>query len=127
MVMIPENLKYTESHEWVRIENNEAVVGITDYAQSKLLDIVYVELPEIGKVVSKKERLGSLESVKAVSDFYAPLSGKVIKINDEVQNSPELVNKDPYGKGWLAVLEITQLEELKEFLTPEQYEQLLQK
>lgn len=125
--MIPENLKYTESHEWVRIENNEAVVGITDYAQSKLLDIVYVELPEIGKVVSKKERLGSLESVKAVSDFYAPLSGKVIKINDEVQNSPELVNKDPYGKGWLAVLEITQLEELKEFLTPEQYEQLLQK
>lgn len=121
---MPENLKYTESHEWVRIENKKAIVGITDYAQSKLLDIVYAELPEIGKVIAKKERLGSLESVKAVADFYAPLSGKIIEINEKVQNSPELVNKDPYGEGWLAVLEITKAEELEELLTPEQYKQL---
>ncbi|MDI6856518.1 MAG: glycine cleavage system protein GcvH [Candidatus Thermoplasmatota archaeon] len=124
MVKVPENLKYTESHEWVRIENKKAIVGITDYAQSKLLDIVYAELPEIGKVIAKKERLGSLESVKAVADFYAPLSGKIIEINEKVQNSPELVNKDPYGEGWLAVLEITKPEELEELLTPEQYKQL---
>lgn len=124
MVKAPENLKYTESHEWVRIENKKAIVGITDYAQSKLLDIVYAELPEIGKVIAKKERLGSLESVKAVADFYAPLSGKIIEINEKVQNSPELVNKDPYGEGWLAVLEITKPEELEELLTPEQYKQL---
>ncbi|MDI6887653.1 MAG: glycine cleavage system protein GcvH [Candidatus Thermoplasmatota archaeon] len=124
MVKVPENLKYTESHEWVRIENKKAIVGITDYAQSKLLDIVYAELPEIGKVIAKKERLGSLESVKAVADFYAPLSGKIIEINEKVQNSPELVNKDPYGEGWLAVLEITKAEELEELLTPEQYKQL---
>ncbi|MDI6708621.1 MAG: glycine cleavage system protein GcvH [Candidatus Thermoplasmatota archaeon] len=124
MVKVPENLKYTESHEWVRIKNKKAIVGITDYAQSKLLDIVYAELPEIGKVIAKKERLGSLESVKAVADFYAPLSGKIIEINEKVQNSPELVNKDPYGEGWLAVLEITKPEELEELLTPEQYKQL---
>lgn len=125
---IPKNLKYTKSHEWLRIENREkARLGITEYAQSKLMDIVYVELPEVGKKIAKNEPLGSLESVKAISDFYAPCSGEVIEVNKKLEGSPELLNKDPYGEGWLVVLKLTKPEELDLLLTPEQYEEELKK
>jgi glycine cleavage system H protein len=126
MTKIPKALRYTKTHEWVRIEKDEKVViGITDYAQSKLLDIVYTELPDVGKEVTRNEPLGAIESVKAVNDFYSPLSGTVIELNKKVQEAPELINKDPYGKGWLVVLKPKRLEELEELLTAEQYEEVL--
>lgn len=124
---IPKNLKYTKTHEWIRTEKEKITVGITEHAQAKLTDIVYVELPKIGMMVEKGGSLILLESVKAVADVYAPATGKVIAVNDEVQNAPELINKDPYGKGWLVTLKIENEEELKTLLSPEQYEQEIKK
>lgn len=106
MSNIPDDLRYTESHEWARISGNRATVGITDHAQSELTDVVYVELPKTEKVVKAGELLGVIESVKAVSEIYSPVSGKVIEANRELETSPEAINKDPYGKGWIAVLEV---------------------
>ncbi|MBZ4687021.1 MAG: glycine cleavage system protein [Clostridia bacterium] len=105
--MNPDDLKYTEEHEWIKIEGNEGIVGVTDYAQESLGDIVFVELPLPGDEFDAEEGFGVIESVKAVSDLYMPVSGKVIEVNDNVLESPELVNEDPYGKGWLIKIEIT--------------------
>ena len=103
--MYPADLKYTKDHEWARLEGNRARVGITDHAQTELTDVVYVELPKVGKVVKQGEEIGVVESVKAASEVYAPLSGKIVEVNRALEDKPELVNQQPYGDGWIAVLE----------------------
>ena len=106
MSNIPENLRYTKDHEWVRLEGPRATVGITDHAQSELTDVVYVELPQAGKAVKAGDVLGTVESVKAVSEIFAPVGGKVVEANKALADVPEVVNKDPYGKGWMVVVEV---------------------
>jgi len=123
--LVPKDLRYTKDHEWVRLEDGKARVGITDHAQKSLGDIVYVELPAVGKTVKKGERAATVESVKAVGEVFAPLSGKVVEVNETVTQSPDLINKDPYGQGWLFVLEIADNEEIETLLTPEAYEELV--
>lgn len=112
---------YTESDEWVKIDGNLATVGITDYAQKKLRDIVGVQLPELNREVQAGEPVASVESVKASADIYAPLSGRVVKVNEELITSPELLNQDPYGKGWMFVIEISRPEEKDKLISPEKY------
>jgi glycine cleavage system H protein len=123
--LVPKELLYTKDHEWVRLEDGKARVGITDHAQKSLGDIVYAELPAVGKTVKKGERAATVESVKAVGEVFAPLSGKVVEVNETVTQSPDLINKDPYGQGWLFVLEIADNEEIETLLTPEAYEELV--
>ena len=113
MTKIPEELRYTKDHEWTRIEGRRATVGITDHAQDQLTDVVYVELPAVGKVVRAGDVLGTVESVKAVSEIFSPLSGKVVEVNHTLEDAPEIVNGDPYGKGWIVVLEISDPDEGK--------------
>jgi glycine cleavage system H protein len=117
----PNDLKYSRSHEWVRVEGSEAVVGLTDYAQEELGDIVYIELPEEGEEVEKETAFGVVESVKATEDLFSPVSGKVIEVNSPLDDSPEMVNEDPYGDGWLIRLEMTDQDEIKELMNAEQY------
>ncbi|HBL36332.1 MAG TPA: glycine cleavage system protein GcvH [Firmicutes bacterium] len=123
--MVPSDLKYTPEHEWVKVEGERATVGITEYAQKELGDVVYVELPALGEKVKAKAGMGSIESVKAVSDIYAPLTGEILEVNDELQFSPELVNQDPYEKGWIAVIEVTVANELDNLITAEEYQNLI--
>lgn len=123
--MVPKDLRYTKDHEWVRLEDGRARVGITDHAQKSLGDIVYVELPPVGKEVKKGERTATVESVKAVGEVFAPLSGKVVEVNESVTKSPDLINKDPYGQGWLFVLAVADAKEVEILLTPEAYEELV--
>lgn len=123
--MIPSDLKYTPDHEWVKEEGDRARVGITEYAQKELGDVVYVDLPAVGEKIKAKAGMGSIESVKAVSDIYAPLTGEVLAVNEDLQFNPELVNQDPYGKGWIAEIEIADPEELKKLLTAEEYRKLI--
>ncbi|MGB9553479.1 MAG: glycine cleavage system protein GcvH [bacterium] len=125
MSTVPKGLKYTKEHEWAFIEGHRARVGITDFAQSHLGDIVYVDLPPLGKEVKKGETLLVVESVKTASDVYSPLSGKVVEINNELSKSPEKVNGDPYGEGWMVVLEVQDPQEAEELLSPEDYESYL--
>ena len=122
MMKLPEDLLYTESHEWVRNEGNHATVGITDYAQSQLKDIVYVEMPEIGLKVKKGDSLGVVESVKTVADLYSPVTGKVVETNAGLKDHPQFVNEDPYGKGWIVKMEIENKEELKGLLSAKSYQ-----
>ncbi|MCX8117157.1 MAG: glycine cleavage system protein GcvH [Desulfobacterota bacterium] len=117
----PEDLLYTEEHEWVRDDGRLATVGITDYAQSQLKDIVYVDLPEVGAEFKKGETMGAVESVKTVADVYAPVSGRVVEKNHELKDHPEWVNSDPYGRGWFLRMEPEDREELKGLLTAEAY------
>jgi glycine cleavage system H protein len=119
---VPEELLYTKEHEWTKIEGDTAIVGITDYAQHQLGDIVYVELVEVGKEVKQMERIGTVESVKAVSDIYSPLSGTVIEVNDSLKDHPELINQDPYGKGWMVKLKIRDISETKNLMKAGDYE-----
>ena len=107
MTKIPEELRYTKDHEWAKLEGKRVRVGITDHAQGELTDVVYVELPPIGKVVKQGEPIGTVESVKAVSEIFAPVSGVVAEVNKTLSDQPEHVNKDPYGSGWMVVLEVT--------------------
>ena len=122
---IPENLKYTKDHEWVRVEGNIAVVGITDFAQSELGDIVFVEIETEGEELEHEAVFGTIEAVKTVSDLYMPLSGKVVEVNSELEEQPDLVNKDPYGSGWMVKLEIANPEEIDKLLSNEQYKSLI--
>ncbi len=124
---IPPVLKYSKEHEWVAIEGSVATVGITDYAQDQLGEIVYVELPAVGDKISKDDPFGVVESVKAVSDIYAPLSGTVIEINEDLPESPEVVNEDPYGDGWLIKVKISDAAELDDLMDNEEYEELVAK
>jgi len=117
----PENLFYTESHEWVRNEGSQVTIGLTDYAQSQLKDIVYVEIPEIGSEFKKGDSIGVVESVKTVADIYSPITGKVTDTNFSLKDHPQFVNEDPYGKGWLFKMEIQDREELKELLSAKDY------
>ncbi len=121
----PEDLLYSETHEWVREEADRITLGITDYAQRELRDIVYVELPEIGAEFKKGDSIGVVESVKTVTDVFTPVSGKVIHRNEELKDHPEYINKDPYGKGWIIQMELKQKEELKGLLTAQAYQGLL--
>lgn len=120
--MYPRDLKYTKTHEWMKEEGRNARVGISNYAQEQLGDIVYVELPEVGRVLQKGEVFGVVESVKAVSDCYAPVSGKVLDRNGELEGSPELINQDPYGRGWLIVIEMSDPGEVQTLLDADAYE-----
>ena len=121
---IPDSLLYTKDHEWALHENGVVTVGITDFAQNQLGDIVYVELPAPGTSVTKGNTFGVVESVKAVSDLYSPVSGKVIEVNEPLKNTPDTINKDPYHGAWMIKIKISQTGELKELLTHEQYKQL---
>ncbi|MCF6147932.1 MAG: glycine cleavage system protein GcvH [Candidatus Kuenenia sp.] len=119
---VPDELKYTKTHEWVKkLNGNEVAIGITDHAQQQLQDIVYVELPPIGRVLKMEAPCAVVESVKAAYDIYAPLSGKITKINQELKGRPQLVNEDPYGKGWFLHIEITDPEEWNRLLSASQY------
>lgn len=122
---IPAELKYTKDHEWVRIEGNIAVVGITDFAQSELGDIVFVDIDSVGDELNAGDVFGSVEAVKTVSDLYLPLSGKVVEFNEELESEPELVNTDPYGKGWIIKLEIAEGSDQSELLSAEQYNEVI--
>lgn len=126
MSNVPKYLKYSREHEWIKVDGNTGVVGITDFAQKSLGDIVFIELPGVGDEITAGDTFGVVESVKAASDLYAPVSGKVIEVNEEVLDSPQLVNEDPYGKGWMIKVEITNEAELEELLSPEDYEKLLE-
>ncbi len=118
----PKDLKYTKNHEWIRIDGDIATVGITDYAQRQLTDIVFVELPETGKQVEQNENIGVIESVKSVSDIYSPIGGKIIEVNKVLENSPELLNIEPYDGGWIAKLKIKDNSKLQTFITFEEYD-----
>lgn len=122
----PEDLKYTKEHEWVRLEGETAVVGITDHAQDALGDVVYVELPEEGSDVTKDEAFGVVESVKAVSDLYAPVSGNVTEVNDSIVDSPEVINEDPYGDAWMIKIESPSEDDLASLLTAAEYDQYVE-
>jgi glycine cleavage system H protein len=122
----PAGLRYTKEHEWIRVEGQQAYIGITDYAQQELGDVVYVELPEAGGTVRYMEPFGVVESVKAVSDLFSPVSGAVKQVNEELFNHPELVNSDPYGQGWMIQVEVGEVSELDALMTAEQYEAYLQ-
>ncbi len=118
----PDNLKYSKEHEWVMmVENNVALIGITEYAQSELGDVVYVELPEVGEKIAKDDPFGSVESVKAVSDLFSPVSCSVIEVNDSLSDSPELVNEDSYEDGWMIKVQMSDKQELKDLLAPDEY------
>ena len=105
MSNVPDGLRYTKDHEWAKLEGKRARIGITDFAQDQLTDVVYVELPSMGKTVKQGEPIGTVESVKAVSEIFSPISGKVVDVNKALTDKPELVNKDPYGEGWMVVVE----------------------
>lgn len=122
---IPDNLKYTKEHEWVKIEGKTATIGVTGYAAEQLGDIVYTELPGEGEEVTKDDTFGVLESVKAVSDCYAPLSGKVLEINDTLAENPETVNEDPYGEGWMIKIEMSDPAQAKELMDHKAYQAFL--
>ena len=121
MSEVPGDLWYTKDHEWARLEGTRARVGITDHAQHELTDVVYVEFPPIGKVVRQGEELGVVESVKAASEIYAPMSGKVVEVNKVLEDNPELVNQRPYGDGWIAVLEVADASEEKHLMDAAAY------
>ncbi len=124
--MYPENFQYTKEHEWIEVEGDRAKVGITDYAQQQLGDVVYVELPEVGASFSTAAVFGSIESVKAVSELFCPVGGEVIEINQEVVDSPELVNQAPHDRAWLIVLRITDKSTLETLLSASDYEKYLE-
>jgi glycine cleavage system H protein len=120
---IPEDVRYTKEDEWARIQGNRVTIGITDYAQQQLGDIVFVELPEVGRSIEAGDPFGSIESVKAVSDLYAPVSGRVVEVNDDLKEQPESVNEDCYGDGWMVVIEVSDPAELDELLDAKAYAQ----
>jgi len=126
-MMYPKELRYGKTHEWLRQEGEEATVGITDYAQDQINDVVFVELPQLETGLEVGKELAVIESVKAAFDIYAPVSGKVIGINEELANNPGLVNSDPYGAGWLVKIKLNKLEELDKLLSADEYERFLEK
>ena len=121
----PSELKYTKDHEWVKINGNEALIGITDFAQRELGDIVYVDVNSIGETIQKEAVFGSVEAVKTVSDLFMPLTGEVLEVNKDIDSAPESVNKDPYGKGWMIKIKISNPSEIAELLDVEEYKKLV--
>ncbi len=122
----PEGLKYSKEHEWVLVEDDVAIIGITEFAQGELGDIVFVELPDVGEKISKDDPFGSLESVKAVSDIFAPISGAVTEINDDLKENPETINEDPYGDGWMIKVQMTDMDELKDLMSSDDYAEFIE-
>ncbi|AEF95117.1 Glycine cleavage system H protein [Desulfotomaculum nigrificans CO-1-SRB] len=123
---VPADLKYSKEHEWVKVDGNRAIVGITDFAQESLGDIVFVELPSVGDTVEVDDTFGVVESVKTASDLYVPVSGEVVEVNNEVIDSPELVNQDPYGKGWMMVVEMSDPSQLDNLMSAEEYKAMVE-
>lgn len=119
---IPENLKYTKDHEWVLVEGDTATVGVTDFAQSELGDIVYVEVETLDETLDKEEVFGTIEAVKTVSDLFMPVSGEIIEFNDKLETNPEVVNEDPYGEGWMIKIKFSSSDDLNDLLSPEEYQ-----
>jgi glycine cleavage system H protein len=122
---VPENLLYTKDHEWLRVEGNVGYVGVTDFAQGELGDIVFIEIETVGETLGKEEVFGTIEAVKTVSDMFMPLSGEILEVNPELDANPAVVNKDPYGKGWMVKIKITNPAELDGLLTPDKYKAIL--
>ncbi len=121
-VKVPEGFHYSKEHEWVKLEGKEAVVGITDYAQKQLHDIVYVEVPKVGTDIAQFKPMGTVESVKSTSEIFSPVEGKIVQVNTELAESPELLNQDPYGKGWIARITVKDFNsDVKKLLTAQQY------
>ncbi len=120
---IPENLKYTKDHEWVKIEGDTATVGITDFAQSELGDIVFVEVDSVGEELDKEETFGSIEAVKTVSDLFMPVGGEVTEFNEELEDTPDIINKDPYGKGWIVKIKVSDAAEADDLLSAAEYKE----
>ena len=121
----PAEYRYTKEHEWVDLDGTRAKVGITDHAQSELGDVVFVELPAVGTTVNQGDTLGTVESVKAVSDVFAPIGGKVVEVNSELESSPETINTDPHGAGWLVVIEVSDLSQIDSLLDSAAYERII--
>jgi glycine cleavage system H protein len=122
---IPADLLYTKDHEWLRVEGDMAYVGITDFAQGELGDIVFLEIETLGETLNKEEVFGTIEAVKTVSDMFMPVSGEILEVNPALEETPDVVNKDPYGKGWIVKIKISNPEEVKELLIAEKYKSLL--
>ncbi len=123
---IPEDLLYTEEHEWIYVEGDTAIIGITDYAQGELGDVVFVELPQIGDHIQQMEPFGSIEAVKTVSDVFAPVSGEVIEVNSNLEKNPQLINQDPYGEGWIIKIKMADPKETEGLLTAEEYQKMIE-
>ncbi len=123
---IIENLKYTKDHEWIRVEGEEAYIGITDFAQGELGDIVFVEVETEGETLDKEEAFGTIEAVKTVSDMFMPFDGEVIEFNEELEDAPELINSDPYEKGWIIKVKISNLSQIDDLLSAEEYKSLVE-
>ncbi len=122
---IPSDLHYTKDHEWLKVDGDEALIGITDYAQGELGDIVFIELPEIGINVIRGEAFGTIEAVKAAADMYSPITGEIIAVNGQLDDSPELINQDPYGEGWILRIRISDNEEIETLLSADEYMKLI--
>jgi len=122
---VPVNLLYTKDHEWLRIEGDMGYVGVTDFAQGELGDIVFIEIETVGETLAKEEVFGTIEAVKTVSDMFMPVSGEILELNPALEESPEVVNKDPYGKGWMVKIKITNPSEVNDLLSPDKYKALL--
>jgi glycine cleavage system H protein len=127
MANTPEDNRYAKSHEYVHVEGETGTIGITDYAQKELGDVVFVELPQVGSQLEQGDELGSIESVKAVSELFAPVGGEVIEVNEALSDKPELVNTDPYGDGWMIKVRLSSAEEADELMTAEEYEEFIEK
>ncbi|MBN1756189.1 glycine cleavage system protein GcvH [bacterium] len=124
-MLIPDNLKYTKEHEWVKADGGTAIIGITDYAQQELGDVVFVELPGVGESVEQMKAFGTIEAVKAVSDIFSPLTGKITEVNTQLESSPGIMNEDPYGEGWIIKIEISNPSEVDKLLSPADYKELV--
>ncbi|MDX9853301.1 MAG: glycine cleavage system protein GcvH [Tenuifilaceae bacterium] len=122
---VPANLKYTKDHEWIKIEGGEAVIGVTDFAQGQLGDIVFIEIETEGETLDREEVFGTIEAVKTVSDLFMPVAGEVLTVNPKLAEQPDVVNKDPYGDGWMIRVKITDESQLNDLLSPEQYTELI--
>lgn len=123
---IPENLKYTKDHEWIRVEGDEGYIGITEFAQKELGDIVFVEVETLEETLEIEEVFGTIEAVKTVSDMLMPVSGEVLEFNENLEANPEIINNDPYGEGWIIKIKITEPKEIEELLSPEQYKEIIE-
>jgi len=118
---VPANLKYTKDHEWIKVDGDVATIGVTDFAQSQLGDIVFIEIETVGETLAKEEVFGTIEAVKTVSDMFMPVAGEVLEVNPKITEQPDVVNKDPYGEGWMIKIKVSNPAELNELLSPEQY------
>ena len=122
---LPEDLKYTKEHEWLKVDGETAIIGITEHAQSELGDIIFIEFPNVDQKIEKNEPFGTIEAVKTVADLFAPVSGKVIEINETLEDNPEFVNSDPYVNGWIVKVSISDISELEELMSPDKYGELI--